>query len=802
MPLPIQDVESQIIKALREQAKLVIIAPPGAGKTTRVPLALFDAGFARKGRIVMLEPRRIAARASAMRMAQQLGEKLGQTVGLRMRGETKSGANTKIEVITEGVLTRMLHSDPELSGISTIIFDEFHERSLHADTGLAMAMDVAGALRDDLRLVVMSATLASQEIVDHLNAPLVVSQGRSYDVDIRYIERAPPPKMGIEAVLCRELPDLVSQESGGVLVFLPGEREIKAAHALLRTRLSPQEFTILPLYAALGYEAQRAALEPLPEQRKVVLATSIAETSITIPDIRIVVDCGLTRSAEFDIKSQMNRLVTERVSKAEADQRAGRAGRVAMGVALRLWPKGAHGGLIAHRPPEIMRADIAGLVLDQALWTGMARGDMPWLTPPPEGRMQEAIHLLERLGALDHDGRPTLYAQDLAHLPLHPRLAHALIQSGKPGAETVALLASNDPLRGSEAGCDGLERLRQMKRAKGPAWDSLRQEVRHLQTMAPSSTRALSAAQICALAYPDQIGQRRAPQSERYLLSNGKGVRLPTGDVLVKTRYIALNNHNGQGVEPQVRMAFALEEEELREVLGHLIARKNTCRWSRRHRKIEALEQECLGAVVLHEEKWDTPSEATLQEAYRDMIAHLGLPWDTRSQTLAARLKFWDQGPSMAQEDLINSVEEWLFPYLINIKTAEDFSRINLAAALKERLDWPQQQAFEKAVPANYQTPLGRKITIDYSGEHPQIALRLQELFGETRHPQIAGRPLRLVLLSPAQRPVQTTLDLPGFWTNSYQDVRKDMRGRYPKHPWPEDPRAVPPTLRAKPRKT
>lgn len=798
--LPIDAVIPKITQTLARAGRLVLEAPPGAGKTTRVPLALREAGFADAGRIILLEPRRLAARAAATRMAESLGETVGQTVGLRMRGVSEVSAKTQIEVVTEGILTRMIQNDPELGGVSCVIFDEFHERSLNADMGLALCLDCASALREDLRLVVMSATLDAAPIAAHIDAPIVRSEGRSYPVDITYQTTPPTAHARIDQVVADAVIDILPRTEGATLVFLPGEAEIKRTLARLEAA-TDDSVALRPLYGALPFAKQRRAILPDTERRKIVLATSIAETSLTISDVRVVIDSGLTRRARFDPASQMSRLMTERVSRAEADQRAGRAGRVASGMALRLWTKGAHGALAVHRPAEIDIADLTGFVLERAAWTGHARGELPLLSPPPTGPEAEAIALLTRLGALDEAGKPTEHAQQLVQTPLHPRLAHVLCILGARAAPMCALLNAPDPLRRSAHSRDGLLRLKALEHPNTHALKEIAQEAKRLQKRAPKAkAEMLSPAHAAALAYPDQIAMRRSAEGQRYLLSGGKGAVIAADDPLAAAPYIIVTDHDGHPREAKIRMGFAISEAELRDIFAPIITWHRTCAYSPRHRKLETYEEERLGALPLTRRPWHDAPPQDKARAMTDAIRDLGLPWNTASQLLAARLRLLPDAPNMDEAHLIDTAEDWLTPFLTDITTAAQLSKLDLKPALMARLDWDTQNRLTREVPEHYTTPLGRKIAIDYSGDHPQVSLRLQEVFGETRHPTVAGRPLRMILLSPAQRPVQTTLDLPQFWKTSYADVRKDMRGRYPKHPWPEDPTQADPTLRAKPR--
>ncbi|MBV0911317.1 ATP-dependent helicase HrpB [Anianabacter salinae] len=800
--LPIEDAIPDLLAALQAQGRAVLQAPPGAGKTTRVPLALLDHV---PGRIVMLEPRRLAARAAAERMAETLGEPVGRTVGYRVRGEAKVSGVTRIEVVTEGILTRILQSDPELTGIGAVIFDEFHERSLNADLGLALTWEVRGALRDDLWLLVMSATLDAAPVAALLDdAPVVTSDGRAFPVETRWLTAPLPRGQRPEAAVSALVEGALSETDGGALVFLPGEGEIRRVAAALEGRLPPG-CAIRPLYGAMRFEDQRAAIAPAASGRKVVLATAIAETSLTIEDVRIVIDAGRARRARFDPGTGMSRLVTERVSRAEADQRRGRAGRVAPGVCYRLWTRAEEGALPAHPPAEIESADLTGLALDLAQW-GAAPEALAFLTPPAAGAYAEAQALLHDLGALGPSGLITDHGRALAALPLHPRLAHMLIRAGSQAAPLAALLGDRDPLRG--AGSDLTLRLRALQgervgTADPAALRRLRDETRRLERLAPRGGAPLSPGQMAALAYPDRIGLRRPSDAPRWLLSGGRGAEAAADDPLAGQRLIVAPDLDGGGLEARVRLAAALSEAELRAVHADRIGWVRFARWSRRERRVEARQVERLGAIALDTRAWTDAPQDALVAAMLDGVRDLGLPWSAPARRLQARADLMRrEGAEIADVSdaaLTDSAEDWLAPFLNGITTADQLKRLDLTEALRQHLGWDALQQIDRLMPSHFETPLGRRVPIDYAGDHPTIEVRLQEMFGVTEHPVVGPRrlPLRIALLSPAQRPVQVTMDLPGFWDTSYADVRKDMRGRYPRHPWPEDPRAADPTLRA-----
>ena len=815
--LPIDAVLPQVLDCLTQSGRVVLQAPPGAGKTTRTPLAILESGQC-PGKILMLEPRRLAARAAAERMADTLGEKLGETVGYRIRGQSKIGPNTRIEVLTEGILTRMIQADPELPGVGAILFDEFHERSLAADLGLALAWELRETLREDLWLVVMSATLDAAPVAALLDdAPIVTSAGRSFPVELTYLPRPAPKDLPFEAQARSLILQAVADTEGGILVFLPGEAEIRRTKAALQDHL-PKNCVLRPLLGNLPFAEQQLAIRPEAQKnmRKIVLATAIAETSLTIQDVRVVVDCGRARRARYDPEKGLQRLVTERVSKAEATQRAGRAGRVAAGRCYRMWARAEEGAMPAFAPPEIAISDLAPLALELAQW-GSGPEDLAFLTPPAPGPWAQAKALLGQLGALS-DGRLTPHGAALAKLPLHPRLAQMLLQAGPRAAPLAALLSDRDIL--STQNCDltpaltALTRPTGNKEQAGPirdhsALDRIKQEAKRLSRLAPKGTReiALSPAQCLALAYPERVAQRRPGPQPRYIMAGGKGAVLARDDSLANARYLVIsdvgNPHFSTGPDPKIRRALALSEAELREVFADQITWETLCHWSKRHRRVIANRSEMLGALSLTQEVWrDAPSEA-LAAAMVEGVQQMGLRLPKAARLLQARVAAAppEQFPDLSDTALLAAAPEWLAPYLTGLTTEQDWKAFDPLPALEAYIGWAALRQLEKIAPAHFTTPLGRKITIDYSGDSPAIELRIQEIFGQTRHPMIGDHPLKVTLLSPAHRPIQVTTDIPGFWTGSYADVRKDMRAQYPKHPWPEDPTQADPTLRAKPRK-
>ncbi|MBS0124614.1 ATP-dependent helicase HrpB [Thetidibacter halocola] len=811
--LPIDDALPDLIAALRRAGRAVLQAPPGAGKTTRVPLAMLEARLT-PGRILMLEPRRLAARAAAARMAETLGEEPGQTVGYRIRGESRVSKATRIEVVTEGILTRMIQSDPDLPGIGAVIFDEFHERSLNADLGLALCLEIAGALRDDLMLLAMSATLDANPVADLMQAPIVTSEGRSFPVETRWLPAPLPRGARWEAAMADLIVQAATETKGGILAFLPGEGEIRRVQAALSGRL-PADCVIRPLFGAMPFEAQRAAIRPeTGGARKVVLSTSIAETSLTIEDIRVVVDAGRARRARFDPGSGMSRLVTEKVTRAEATQRSGRAGRVAPGTAYRLWTKGEEGALSPYPPAEIETADLAPLALELALW-GADPQALPFLTPPNPGVFTESRALLRLLGALDKSDRITDHGRLLARLPLHPRLAHMLAISGPEAANLASLLSERDPLTGSSTDLSlRLEAIRDPKRfaqthaaaLNRSAVDRIRSEAQRLGRIVKTQNADHSAAEQAALAYPDRIGLRRKGDAPRFQLSGGKGAVMDAADTLAGQRLIVVTDTDGDPREARIRQAIPIAESALRALFSDQLGWVEICEWSRRDRRVTARRQERLGAIALDDRVWSDAPPETIARAMLDGVRELGLMPSDAARRFIARVQIGRQAglnlPDMSDSALIETAEDWLLPFLGGVRSADDWKRFDLLPALRAQLDWGQMQALDEVAPSQFTTPLGRQIPIDYSGEHPEIALRLQEMFGQRSHPMVGSTPLKVTLLSPAQRPVQTTMDLPGFWDGSYAEVRKEMRARYPRHPWPEDPREADPTLRAKPRGT
>ncbi len=827
--LPVEAALPALCAVLQTQGRAVLTAPPGAGKTTLVPLALLDEPWA-TGRILMLEPRRLAARAAADRMASLLGERSGETVGFRIRGEAKVSAATRIEVVTEGILTRMLQDDPELSGVSAVVFDEFHERSLNADLGLALTWEARGALREDLRIVVMSATLDAGPVAAMMDdAPIVSSDGRAFPVDTIWLDA--PWRSGfrrMEDAVAALIGKAMGEQDGDALVFLPGVGEIERVRRALSGRLGATAAEVHSLHGTMPFKDQRAALAPA-KGRKIVLATAIAETSLTVEGVRIVVDAGLSRRARFDAGAGMSRLVTERASKAEADQRRGRAGRVAPGTCYRLWTKGEEGAMAGFAPPEIEVADLAPLALELANW-GAQAGDLAFLTPPPEGAMAEAVSLLVQLGALDSartGGGITAHGRKLAMAPTHPRLAHMILTSPKGAGLTAcrlaALLEDRDPLRG--AGADIASRLRALSGGGGPpqaqgALKRIGAEATRLARRLEVIGEGGDAGALIARAFPDRIGLRRSGDAPRFLLSGGKGARLADDDGLAGQHLLAVADIDGaDGREAVIRLAAPLAMSDLEDLFGERIEWRDVCEWSRRERKVIARQRRMLGALVLDDRIWRDAEPEVVAAALIDGVRDLGigaLPWTPAARRVQARVE-WARSemarsemeraggadvPDLSDAGLLDDLHHWLAPHLTGLSSGTDLGQLDMAALLRDALGWAGGQAVDRAAPSHFTAPTGTKVPIDYGGSTPSAAVRLQELFGLNAHPVVAGKPLLLELLSPAGRPVQMTTDLPGFWQSSYSDVRKDMRGRYPRHPWPEDPANAEPTRRVKPRRT
>jgi ATP-dependent helicase HrpB len=829
--LPIEEVLPALRAALATHTAAVLQAPPGAGKTTRVPLALLDEPWLGGRRVVMLEPRRIAARAAARYMAAALGEPVGETVGYRVRMDTRVGPRTRVEVVTEGVLTRMLHHDPALEAYGLVIFDEFHERSLHADVGLALGLQAQSVLRDELRLLVMSATLDGAAVAALLgDAPVIASEGRAHPVETRYLPRRLDGP--VEPALARAVDEALRVGGGDVLVFLPGVAEIRRAEARLAEAGPLPHVDVVPLYGDLDAAAQDRAIRPSPPgRRKVVLATSIAETSLTIEGVRAVVDSGRMRVPRFSPRTGMTRLETVPVTRASAEQRRGRAGRLGPGLCLRLWTEAEHAALLPHGAPEILEADLAPLALDLAAWGVADPAELDWIDAPPAAAHAQARELLRALGALDATGTLTPHGRRMAELPLHPRLAHLLLRGAALGrarlaCELAALLAERDTLRGEATRANAdlrlrLELLRGGDRAQvqGMSVDRgalarVRAEARRWQRQldVPDGDADVEACGLLlAFAYPDRIGRRRPGAEGRYLLRNGRGAGFAEPQPLARAEWIVAADLAGQGRDSRIYLAAPVDGADVEEHFADQLEQEREVAWDPTARAVRAVRRERLGALVLREAPLREPDADAVLAALLDGIRREGLgllPWSRETHQLRERLEFLHRAapaewPPASDEALLRGLEGWLAPALHGLRRADELRRVDLGEALRSLLDWRQRAALDEMAPTHLEVPSGSRVAIDYTDPAaPVLAVRLQEVFGLTRTPHIAGGrvPLTLHLLSPARRPVQVTRDLESFWRGTYFEVRKDLKGRYPRHYWPDDPLAATPTHRARPR--
>jgi ATP-dependent helicase HrpB len=858
-------------RALAGHRSAVLQAPPGAGKTTRVPDALLDEPWLGGRSIVMLEPRRLAARAAAARLAERRGEPVGETVGYRMRGDSRVGPRTRIEVVTEGVLTRRIVRDPTLEDVGLLIFDEFHERSLNADLGLALALRTQELLRDDLRLLVMSATLDGAAVAAMLgDAPIVTSEGSVHPVETRY---APPPaprspqrprRQRIDAGAAAAVAAMLPSTTGDVLVFLPGAGEIRGVQALLGAR-DLGGAVVVPLHGTLSHDEQDRALRPDPERRrKIVLATSIAETSLSIDGVRAVVDAGFARAPRFSPRTGMTRLETTRVSRASADQRRGRAGRVAPGVCVRLWAEHENAMLLEHAPPEIAGTDLAPLALDLAAAGVHDPAELRWLDPPAPAAFGQAVELLRELDAVDGAGTITAHGRRMASIATHPRLAHMLLRARDLGdaddptaietaSAVAALLGERDvlrPTRGmgtsaadgvldadlsirlellrdarpgaaalpADVDQDALRRVRQeasrLTRQVGEHAAVRAQEPRPAQSAARASRgarAALSIGALVALAYPDRVAQRRAGERARYLLRNGRGAELTGAQSLAASPYLAIAEVDDRRPESRVFLAAALDADDVRTLFGDQIVERDEIVFDRAAGAVVARRRAMLGALVLRESTVADADPDAVRAALIGAARDRGmdaLPWSEAARRLRDRMAFaarLDDGwPDVSDHALDAHLDEWLGPSLDGVRRLDALDRVDLADALGRLLDWRQRRALDEIAPSHIEVPTGSRIAVDYTDPAaPVLAVRLQEVFGMTETPRVGGGrvPVTMHLLSPSRRPMQVTQDLAGFWRTSYFDIRREMRGRYPKHDWPEDPLTALPTRRAKPRR-
>lgn len=806
--LPIHAVLEPLKAALGAGNVAVLAAPPGAGKTTVVPLALLDAAWLDGGKVLVLEPRRLAARAAAERMAATLGEAAGDTVGYRTRLQSRIGPRTRIEVITEGVFTRMILDDPGLEGVGTVLFDEFHERSLDADLGLALARETQGLLREDLRLLVMSATLDIAGVSKLLDgAPVIEAEGRMFPVETRHLGRNPVER--IEDAVTRAVIQALGEEEGSVLVFLPGQGEIHRTAQRLAERLRDPAVDVVPLYGALDRETQDRAIKPASAgRRKVVLATSVAETSLTIEGVRVVIDGGLSRVPRFEPSSGLTRLATVKVSRSSADQRRGRAGRTEPGVCYRLWDEAATRGLVPHQRPEILEADLTGFALDLARWGARSTEALALLDQPPAGAFAEARKVLARLGALDEAGGLTAHGRRMTRIPLPPRLAHMAAVASDAGdaalGARIAAVLSEPGLGGNDV--DLRERLRGLARDRSPrARDALKLADRWARAAGGGQGGEVDVGALLAEAFPERVA-RAGGKSGEVLLVSGRGAFLDPTEGLAREPWLAVAELGGGDARDRIRLAVPVDPAalEARIEVEERLAREPSGRMTlRRLRRI--------GAIVVDEKIVGAPNRATVTAALRAEVERdglAGLRWGERGSALRARLAFLsgleDGWPDVTDAGLTAARETWLWPLLGAVQGLDRIEDSALEAGLRTLIPWDRQRALDDLAPARLATPLG-SAAIDYAAEGgPRVDIRVQELFGTTVHPMVGGGriPLTLALLSPARRPVQVTRDLPGFWAGSWAAVRSEMRGRYPRHPWPEDPTKAEATSRAKPRGT
>ncbi|MGO8797537.1 MAG: ATP-dependent helicase HrpB [Roseiarcus sp.] len=814
--LPIDAVLPRLGAELAHHSRAVLVAPPGAGKTTRAPIFLLGEPFARGKRILLLEPRRLAARAAAARMAATLGERVGQTIGLRVRMQAEISASTRLEVVTEGVFTRMILDDPALTGVAAVLFDEFHERSLDADLGLALALDAQGALRDDLRLLAMSATLDGARVARLMgDAPLVVSEGRAFPVETRYVGR--DPRARIEDEVARVALDALAAERGSILVFLPGQSEIMRTAALLEARVRDASVDIAPLYGAMDRAAQDKAVLPAPAgRRKVTLATSIAETSLTIEGVRVVVDSGLSRVPRFEPDIGVTRLETQRVSRAGADQRRGRAGRTEPGVCYRLWEAAADGALAPYARPEILSADLSGILLDLAAWGVADPSKLAFLDPPPAPALAEARALLTAIGALDRAGRITEEGKAIAALPLPPRLARMVVDAARQGhgdlAGRIAVLLTERGLGGDGVDLAGrLERFAQDRSARAEEARRLAarlaRRARAAGTNAPGG--AGEAGALLAFAFPERIAKARGKRGE-FLMANGRAAALAPEDSLSGATFLAVGEIVGRAAAARILLAAPLSAEAVEAVAGGAIETVDELFFDRASASLRARRKRRLGALTLAEQNLPAPRDEASAAALAAGLIGLGiarLPWTNALRQWRDRVLFLRRSGDAAWPDLgdeaLAADTHWLAPFLLGKTGLAELSEDDLAGALHARLPHGLARRLEIEAPTHFIAPTGSAVAVDYAAEGgPAVAVRVQELFGLAAHPALAGGrvPLTLHLLSPAHRPLQITRDLPGFWRGSWASVKAEMRGRYPRHPWPDDPAAAAPTRRAKPR--
>jgi ATP-dependent helicase HrpB len=817
--LPVDQVLPELAAALANSSAAVLMAPPGAGKTTRVPLVLAQQPWAAERKIIVLEPRRLAARAAAERMARTLNEQVGDTVGLRVRFGSKVSRRTRIEIVTEGIFTRLILDDPTLDGVAAVVFDEFHERSLDADLGLALALDAQRGLREDLKILVMSATLDTARVAALLGgAPVITSEGRAFPVETRYPGR--DAARNIEADVADTVVRAVRSAPGSVLVFLPGVAEIRRTETQLNERLADTTIDVVPLYGALDSGVQDRAISPSrPGGRKVVLATSIAETSLTIEGVRIVVDSGLARVPRYEPDVGLTRLETVRVSRASADQRRGRAGRTEPGLCFRLWDEPQTAALEPFTKPEILAADLSAFVLDVAQWGVTDPTTLPFLDPPPQAALTEAKALLRALDAIDQDSRITDAGRRLRRLPLPPRLGRMVMQGGSRAAEIAAILSERG-LGGDDV--DLRHRLDVLARDRAPRGQEARRMAQRWVALTGDHGEAnaddASPGALLALAYPERIARNRGAESGAFLLANGRGASVDPASPLARETFLTVAELAGTAVRSRVLLAAPITLAEIEARLSAHIEARDEVTFDRASASLRVRSLRRLGAVTLTEQSLPVRPDDATAKILADGIAKLGLdrlPWSKALRQWRDRVMFLraaergsakgDEWPDLSDVALTASIGDWLAPVLQSKIAVGGISSSELAGALEALLPWGLRRRLDGEAPTHFTAPSGSDIAIDYDGEDgPKLSIRVQELFGLDTHPALAGGrvPLVVELLSPAHRPVQVTKDLPGFWRGSYAAVKAEMRGRYPKHPWPDDPLTAPATRRAKSRRS
>ncbi|HBC85627.1 MAG TPA: ATP-dependent helicase HrpB [Lentisphaeria bacterium] len=831
MNLPVEKILPQLREALAKGASVILKAPPGAGKTTLVPTALLDEPWLKDRKIIMLEPRRLAARSAAYRMSDNLGEAVGRTVGYRTRTDSKVSRDTRIEVVTEGIFTRQILGNPELENIGLVIFDEFHERNIHTDLGLAFALDVQANLREDLKILIMSATLDPEKIAVLFDKPAIVScEGFIFEIKNKYLMKS-SIRERMEDFMARAVGKALEEETGSILCFLPGVGEIRRVEERIRAQGIPDDVMICPLYGDLDKKAQDDAIRPAPDGlRKIVLATNIAESSITIDGVTVVIDSGLSRKSIFDPRTGMSHLDTVRVSRASADQRRGRAGRTGPGKCYRLWAENETSMMPEYDVPEILESDLANLALSLAEWGGtQSVSYLKWLDAPPAAKFAQSVELLKELGAVDEKGKITAHGKKMLAAGTHPRLANMIIRSahlglGSLACNIAAMLEERDLIKFRMGSRDSDLRLRldELKKTSGTHHidDSVRwriktfsEEFRRRMGITFKECDSAMAGVVLGFAYPDRIAKRREGEAPIYLLSCGRAAKFANHEPISKEEFLTIAELDDKDKDAKVLLAAPLKLKDIEHYFGSNIRKIESVEWNDRDGSVDARGRRMFGEIILEEFPIRNPDKNKIAEAILFGIRKRGLgmlPWDNEAENLRRRIALVGRSdnkndwPDMSDEALLESLEEWLLPFLGGIRRASDFGRISLCEALKSQLDWKQKELLDKLAPTHLKVPSGSMIRLDYrEGDTPVLSVRVQELFGARAHPCVGGGkiPVLIKILSPSMRPVQTTSDLPGFWSSSYQFVKKDLKGRYPKHYWPENPMEVAPTRGLKPRK-